>query len=129
MHIKHILLSIIFIVVILAGSSDAKPPIFSDDYNQAIKISKELNQPLILLFSADWCIYCVKLKKDISDNMDKFEDTTICIVDIDKNKNLSKKYGVRSIPKTLVIDRKGNKIKEFKGYIDFNLLRDKNEQR
>jgi len=128
-HIKHILLSIIFIVVILAGSSDAKPPIFLDNYNQAIKISKELNQPLILLFSADWCVYCVKLKKDISDNMDKFEDTTICIVDIDKNKNLSKKYGVRSIPKTLVIDRKGNKIKEFKGYIDFNLLRDKNEQR
>jgi len=127
MHIKKALLSIIFIVMFLGGIANAKPPIFLEDYNQAIKISKELNQPLILLFSADWCVYCVKLKKDISNNMGRFEDTTICIVDIDKDKNLSKKYGVRSIPRTLVFDNKGNKIKEFKGYIDFNLLRNKNE--
>ena len=127
MHIKKILLSIIFIALFLGGITNAKPPIFLNDYNQAVKISKELNQSLILLFSADWCVYCIKLKKDISNNIDKFEDTTICIIDIDKNKNLSKKYGVRSIPRTLVFDNKGNKIKEFKGYIDFNLLRNKNE--
>lgn len=127
MLIKKILLFTIIITLLSVGVASGKPPIFLDNYNEAVNISQKFNQPLILLFSADWCVYCLKLKKDISDNIDKFEDTTICIVDIDKNKNLSKKYGVRSIPKTLVFNNQGNKIKEFNGYIDFNLLRNKNE--
>ena len=127
MHIKKALLSIIFIVMFLGGIANAKPPIFLEDYNQAIKISKELNQPLILLFSADWCVYCVKLKKDISDNVDQFENTTICIVNIDKNPELAKKYKVRSIPRTLVFNKEKRLMKDYKGYIDFNLLRNKND--
>ena len=111
----------------LGGITNAKPPIFSEDYNQAVKISKELNQPLILLFSADWCVYCVKLKKDISDNVDQFENTTICIVNIDKNPELAKKYKVRSIPRTLVFNKEKRLMKDYKGYIDFNLLRNKND--
>ena len=127
MHIKKILLSIIFIALFLGGITNAKPPIFLDDYNQAVKISKELNQPLILLFSADWCVYCIKLKKDISNNIDKFEDTTICIVDIDKNPELAKKYKVRSIPRTLVFNKEKRLMQDYKGYIEFNLLRNKND--
>jgi len=127
MHIKKILLSIIFIALFLGGITNAKPPVFLDDYNQAVKISKELNQPLILLFSADWCVYCIKLKKDISNNIDKFEDTTICIVDIDKNPELAKKYKVRSIPRTLVFNKEKRLMQDYKGYIEFNLLRNKND--
>jgi len=126
MHIKKTLL-LFTAVLFIGGNLYAKPPIFLDNYSQAVKISKELDHSLIVLFSADWCVYCKKLKKDISDNLDKFEDTTICIVDIDKNPELAKKYKVRSIPKTIVFDKIGNAVKEFKGYINIDLLRIKNE--
>lgn len=123
MHIKNILLFLFFTVLASGGIINAKPPVFLNNYNESVKVSKELNQPLILIFSADWCRYCVQLKKDISNHVDQFPNTTICIVDIDTNKNVSKKYRVKKIPKTIVFNRQGKKIKEFDGYIDFRLLK------
>lgn len=128
MHIKNILLLFLLSTVLFSGGMTyAKPPVFLDNYNESVQVSKQLNQPLILIFSADWCVYCKKLKKDISDNLDRFEDTTICIVDINENPELAKKYKVRSIPRTLVFNKEKRLTQDYKGYIDFHLLRAEND--
>jgi thioredoxin-related protein len=120
MKIIYVLL---FVLILLINKCDAKPPIFLDNFNDAKGVSKDLKQPIILLLSADWCQYCNKLKKEITNNLDKFNDTTICIVDIEKYPDIAKEFKARKIPKTIVFDSKGNKLKEIKGYTDIeNLL-------
>jgi thioredoxin-related protein len=120
MKIIYVLL---FVLILLINKCDAKPPIFLDNFNDAKVVSKDLKQPIILLLSADWCQYCNKLKKEITNNLDKFNDTTICIVDIEKYPDIAKEFKARKIPKTIVFDSKGNKLKEIKGYTDIeNLL-------
>lgn len=114
-----LLLSLMF----LTNKCDAKPPIFLDNFNDAKIVSKDLKQPIILVLSADWCQYCQKLKKDITNNIDKFNDITICIIDIDKYPEIAREFKAKKIPKTIIFDSKGNKLKEIKGYTNIeNLL-------
>lgn len=115
------------LLIILGGlfignSLYAKPPIFLDNYNDTIKISENLNHPIILIFSADWCHYCIKLKNDISRSNSLFQDTTICILDIDdpKNNDIVKKYNVHKIPKTIFFDANKKIIKQIEGYFHIN---------
>ena len=124
MHIKRIIvLSTIIGGLFMGNILYAKPPIFIKNYNEAVKVSQEFNQPLILIFSADWCAYCVRLKKDISKNLDKFDDTTICIIDIDDQPEIAKKYNATKIPKSIFFDKQGKKIREITGYFDVKSLK------
>lgn len=100
----------------MAGKLLANPPVFVDNYTEAQKISEQLKQPMILIFSADWCKYCIKLKKDITQNIDKFENTTIAIVDIEKYPKVARKYKVTNIPRSIFFDKEGRKIKDTTGY-------------
>jgi len=123
MHIKKIIILLLIIGGLFVGHSlQAKPPIFLYNYNEAIKVSQELNQPMIVIFSADWCSYCVKLKKHISNNLAKFEDTTICIIDIDQDKATAQKYGVSKIPRSIFLNRQGKKTKDITGYFNVDSL-------
>jgi len=125
---RNIIVLLCLLVGLSVGDSlYAKPPIFMDNYTEALKVSKDFNQPIILIFSADWCIYCTKLHKDISNRLDKFQDTTICIIDIDKNREISKKYKVKTIPKTIVFDSNQKIISEINGYFNVDILGKNNE--
>lgn len=118
MHIKILLLFAIIGGLFIGSSLYARPPIFFENYKEALKVSHDLDQQLVIVFSADWCGYCVKLKKAISNNLDKFEDTTICIVDVDKHPDIAAKYKVSKIPDTIFLDKNGKQLDRKAGYFD-----------
>ena len=101
----------------------AKPPIFLDSYEEAKSVSKQFDQTMILMFSAEWCQYCQKFKHDISNNIDQFEDITICIIDIESNEKLVKEFKVKKIPTIILFDKKGKQKKEIIGYTDIKALK------
>lgn len=81
--------------------------IFFDDYISAIKISKQNNKKLIIIFGADWCPYCEELKKDIQ-NIKQLEKLIICIIDTDNrqaNQNTINKYRPKNLPTSILIDK------------------------
>tara|TARA_B100002019_G_scaffold280219_1_gene282917 strand:- start:702 stop:1061 length:360 start_codon:yes stop_codon:yes gene_type:complete len=100
---------------ILSINCYANPPIFKTDYKEAVKVSTALEQDLILIFTASWCGPCKNLKKDLTKYSDLFKDTTICIIDIDKDPNLAGKYGVNKVPYSIFYS-KGKEIKRVTGY-------------
>lgn len=73
-----------------------------DDIDQAEKIAKFYNKKLILIFSAEWCLYCKKLKSDIENLKDK-DKYILCLVDINKNKIIADKYKVKILPTSIVL--------------------------
>jgi len=88
--------------------------ILYDEYQKALELSKIHKMNLIVVFSADWCVYCQDLKKDIQKmSQDK---NLFCIIDIDKDKTLAKKWKVRNLPTSILINGEEEVVSQVIGY-------------
>lgn len=94
-----------------------------DNHEVAQSLSKETQMPLLTIYSADFCGYCQNLKKDIIelDTLDKF---IVCIVDVEKNKELQTQMKVKNLPTSIItinnkeLSRKiGYNKKEYKDWL------------
>jgi thiol-disulfide isomerase/thioredoxin len=102
---------------LIGGTAYAKPPVFMNNYESAVKVSNDLGIDILLVFSADWCKYCKMLKRDLSASVskDELQDLIICTIDVDNNTSMKRKYGVGAIPDSVFMSE--NKIKSRKkGY-------------
>jgi thioredoxin-related protein len=107
---------------------------WSLNFKEALKKSKKEDKPVLLYFTgSDWCGPCKILDTELF-HTEKFKilsdrDLVLLEVDIprrrdlltpkkmDENKKLQQKYGVKSFPTLLMVDHKGKKLAEKKGYI------------
>ena len=80
---------------------------WSRDINQAIAQAKQLNKPLLLKVSTDWCGYCKKMERETFSDASiiaKVSESFIPVyVDGDKQKALVQQLGVRSYPTTVIV--------------------------
>lgn len=101
MKILLIIFSVFFSSMVFGADSDAI--IIYGDYDAAVSLCEQEDKPLLLIFSADWCGYCTKLKQDVLiDNSTKNYIT--CVIDTDMDKNLAKKHRARSLPTSVVLE-------------------------
>ena len=71
------------------------------------------NGTCIVEFYADWCIYCKKLEP-VLDELKK-EGIKVVRINIDENKELASKYGVRAVP-TIYYIKDGEIVDKTLGY-------------
>ena len=101
MKILFLVLSMLSCTITFGSNSDSN--IIYGDYDAAVSLSEQEDKPLLLIFSADWCGYCTKLKQDVLiDNSTKNYIT--CVIDTDMDKNLAKKHRARSLPTSVVLE-------------------------
>ena len=62
-------------------------------------------QKAVIKFSATWCAPCQRMKKpyENASNEELFKDTIFAAVDIDRSKELARKYKVNSLPTLIYI--------------------------
>lgn len=106
---------VIILNLILVPSIFAEPPIFVDKFSDAKVIAEEQHKDLLLVFSADWCGACKKMKKDLDLSPNIIDDMIVCYIITDNNRLLAKQYKVKTIPDYLVI-RDNTTIKRQNGY-------------
>jgi len=76
------------------------------------------NNKSIVMFSAPWCGACKKMKPDYFEISKSFEGKIkFFSIDTDAEENISTKYGIESIPTTIIFD-KGKEIKRNVGSLD-----------
>ena len=119
---------------------------FLDDQNNQLNLSNYKGNILLLNFWATWCVPCkeempsldlLKSNKDLNnlkifpinvgqDNIKKakkfFNDMNIKNLNLyfDENINLTKKFGLRGIPTSILINKNGKEFARIIGSIDFN---------
>ena len=117
-----------------------------DDQNNQLNLSNYRGNILLLNFWATWCAPCkeempsldlLKSNKDLSnlkifpvnvgqDNIKKaknfFDDLNIKNLDLyfDENINLTKKFALRGIPTSVLLNKNGKEFARIIGSIDFN---------
>lgn len=88
------------------------------DFNEIINSDK----PTLVDFYANWCSPCRTMTPIIEETKTKLGDkATVLKVNVDENKEVSIKYGIRSIP-TLVLFQKGQPIWRQSGVVQSSKL-------
>lgn len=69
----------------------------------------------LIIFSADWCPSCIVLKNFIENNPQEIK-YDYQIIDIDKNKDIKRKFNITRIPTSIIISENGKEISRLIGY-------------
>ncbi|AXK33861.1 thioredoxin [Streptomyces armeniacus] len=89
----------------------------SENYQQVMEMSKE--KPVVLDFTAEWCQWCQKQKPYLQRYHDEDDGSWIWArVDVDRNPDLQRQWGVRGIPALLNIqngEEAGSRLVGFDG--------------
>lgn len=75
-----------------------------NDLDSAIYLAKKEDKNVLMIFSADRCRYCQYLKADLPTL--ETNDYVVCIIDTDKNPQITKSFKVSSLPTSIIISVK-----------------------
>ena len=82
-----------------------------------------VNDDFVLVdFYADWCGPC-KMLSPVLEELENSRGVKVVKVDVDKNEEVARTYGVMSIP-TLIMFKNGELVDKKVGYIPIELLSD-----
>ncbi|WP_397446092.1 thioredoxin family protein [Polaribacter sp. R77954] len=103
-------------------------------YKEALKISRKEKKPVLIYFTgSDWCGPCKVLNDELfyTDKFKSISDNELVLLEVDiprrkdlidpdkmsENLYLKEKYKVKSFPTLMVVNHRGKKIAEKKGYV------------
>jgi thioredoxin-related protein len=121
--IKCCLKLIVVISVLVASLSgtaiENTSPVYVSNLLDAVALAENNNSDILVIFTADWCVACQKMKKDIeTDISETLSKHIVCYIEYDHNKDLVREYNVKKIPHYFIL-RKRIEIKKQTGYKNF----------
>lgn len=68
----------------------------------------------VLKFEASWCGPCKSLSKVFEEAKDKIS-MPVEVIDIDQNRDMAVKYGIRGVPTLVILDDEDKEVKRTSG--------------
>ncbi|MBS1994898.1 MAG: thioredoxin family protein [Cyanobacteria bacterium SZAS LIN-2] len=96
---------------------------WSSDYQSALQKAKQSNKPLLVDFTASWCVFCRKMDQTTfiePDVVARINSDFIPVKLDEQNKDaqiLSSKFEFQALPTVLVLDGDGNLKKKITGFV------------
>ena len=88
------------------------------DFDIATAQAKENNENILVIFSTEGCVYCDKLKSELT-SIDGIDNYTICILDSTVYKKMTLRRNIRRWPTSLIIDVTSDSFKEIKRLVGY----------
>jgi thiol-disulfide isomerase/thioredoxin len=95
------------------------PQFIARTYNEALQKSGELGKLVLVFFTADWCMWCKKMKQETMTDQkvqSVLKNYILVYVDTDKYRALAKEYSVESLPSYVITNYKEDKLKFESGF-------------
>ena len=93
---------------------------WSTDVEDALHRAAANGQPVLMEFTADWCVFCKKMEKNTFTNAevaDRISRNFVALkVDADKNKDLVKDLGIKGLPAILIVSPDLKVIERISGF-------------
>ena len=120
-----ILVSVTILSIFMPGVQAAEPRSkvqWHADFSAARHVVKEVQRPLLVLFTMDNCLYCTKIRQ-LTYQHEKVVSTisrsfVATVVNATKHPQLADHYGVRIFPTTVIISPDGRVLDSMAGYIE-----------
>ena len=95
---------------------------WSRSLDKSLEVARQGNKPVIMYFWAIWCQYCAKFQTDTFGNpaVKKMleEDFVLVAMDLDVDKDISRKYGVGYPPYVIFLDGNDTVLDRVAGAVD-----------
>jgi thiol:disulfide interchange protein len=91
---------------------------WANSFEDGIRLAGETGKPVMLVFYADWCGWCVKLSRDVftDSKVGAASEGLVNIrVNTDKREDLAERFKVRYLPTILFLTSKGDVLGDFQG--------------
>jgi thioredoxin-related protein len=90
-------------------------------YNEALATARDFDKPIFIHFTAPWCKWCVKMKKETYTDPDVIrymeENFVSVFVDTEKLPSLARKYNVSSLPTLWFLTSGAEGLTAVQGYM------------
>lgn len=102
------------------SDQDPPPSELVDGYEPARQLALLHQRPLLVIFGAEWCVWCRKLEQDLeSQTADSVRRQWIVAkVDVDDQPQLAQQMDVGSLPAIRILDTSGNVVASRTGYVE-----------
>lgn len=109
-------LDLIAFLLLAAFSQTIHATLTQIENEEQLKKIISAKEPSVVLFYADWCGSCVKIKEPLEKvtNNDDFKHITFVKIDVDKHQSLAREHHVNAIP-TLLFFKDNKKVNELIG--------------
>ncbi len=90
-------------------------------YEEGLEKAKEHDMPILIVFHANWCGWCTKMKETtLSDKAveEVMRSYVFLSVDTQEDKKTTGKFKVRGLPSYTIVDGEGETLKKGRGYKD-----------
>ncbi len=120
---KRVFLLLSFAVLLLFPAKSFSQITWTNNMKIAKAMALAENKLILIDFWATWCGPCRKMEEDFwnTDKVNSIKDKVIFLkIDIDTNRSLAAKFGVRGIPYIVLVDIADSKIWDITGYQNGN---------
>jgi thioredoxin 1 len=132
MNLKRWIPILLLLSVLLSGCLDAINPTsgkltlkdlkFFTNLTTALDVANTSGEPVFLYFRSETCGWCNKFEEESFTNKSIIgmlsNNFMIITIDVNKQKNITRFYGVRGTPHELFLYPNGTEIKRLPGYVD-----------
>ncbi len=106
--------------VVAAPGVKAKKNTWHTSLPKALAEAQQRKTLILVNAYAEWCGWCKKLEKDTLSNPEvqaRMQEFTLLKIDTDKQPQLARRFGVRGLPTTLILNPKGEVVLSQSGYM------------
>ncbi|MGD9332685.1 MAG: thioredoxin family protein [Desulfobacterales bacterium] len=126
MKIKPIVCLTLLMALTISGTlaADRTPSAKQIDwysFEDGMAAARQSGKSIVVYFHADWCTYCVRMQKETfahTSVIDFMNNRVIAVkVDVDKEKQIARTFGIRGLPATVMLLRNGDRVGPMPGFI------------